>query len=202
MTTAVLTSLVLQGAVQTPIDFQIALKKGDRITYAVGMKTPSGKAEGRMELTVTAADDKALTVSWPEITYTRNMRPHAAGSYVMSRRGRLIGKDKVPDASLFLLQMSLPDKPVAVGEPFKIEYALGDSSVSLTGKLEKVDETKGKLAYFALAGTMKTPDGGSQEIKQRSVFDMVRGAFRSSELDMAKFNMQFFFTLPDNANGP
>ena len=198
MITALALAAILSTPVQDKIDFQLGWKKGDKFDYSVGMKSPGGKAEGRLKLTVATVDEKIMKVTWPEITYSSGMSPHAAGSQTMNNRGRLTGKEKMADAAMYLVQMSLPDKPVAIGDDFKVAYAFGDSKVDLTGTFVRIDETKGKVAHFTLAGSMATPDGGTIKIKLESTFDIVRGIFLSSEMVMTDFGMQFFLTLVES----
>ncbi|MCH7904537.1 MAG: hypothetical protein IH944_08225 [Armatimonadetes bacterium] len=183
MITALACVAILGSSVQDKIDFQLGWKLGDKFTYIVGMKTRSYDGDGLMTITVTKADEKAFTVTWAEVAFSGDTSPLPAGSSSISKRGRLIGKS-TGAVNLFLAQMHLPEEAVKVGEEFKVAYAFSDARIDLRGKLEKIDERKGKVAHFTFEGALTIPFVGASELKQQSVFNITRGLLVSSEWDM------------------
>lgn len=197
MVGAMLVLLGTFGAAQEPIDFQLGWKKGDRLEYVVGVVSPFGNGEGRMVITVDSADEKGFTVSWPQITFSGSMKPHAAGSCWISKRGRLNVKATMPDACSFLFLMMLPEKPVAVGAPLKVAWITPGGNLDMNGKVEKLEDAKTQVVVFTMEGTA---EGASPSpIKHRSVFDVGRGVFRSADFEQVKFGVHFYLRLPEKS---
>ena len=197
MISTVLAFIAVIGPAQEPIDFQLGWKQGDKFTYTVVMKVKGGdqSIQGKMEITVAKAGGSGFTVSWPEITFARQSRPLAAGSVQLNRHGRVISGGTLPEASSHFGQMPLPERPVAVGDEFKVKYTRDRLKFDLTGKLDKIDEKIGRLAHFSFSGTMLTPAFGAMPIKLRTVFDITRGVFVSSELDIGDDGLQQIIKL-------
>lgn len=197
------TMLLLLGTltpIQEPIDFQLGWKKGDRLEYVVGTVSPFGTSEGRMVITVDSVDEKGFTVSWPEITFSGGMRAHPASSCWISKKGRLDVKGRMPDACLFLFQMALPEKPVAIGAPFKMAWTTPGGNLDMSGKVENVKDAKGQVVAFVLDGTAAYPGGTSATIKLKSVFDVGRRVFRSAEFEQVNVKVRFHFKMPEKGS--
>lgn len=194
------------GPVQEPIDFQLGWKQGEKLAYAVVINIEDGdengdvKIKGMMEITVTKAGGNGFTVSWPEITFAGQSRPYAAGTLQLNRYGRVVSKGALTDVSSHFGQMPLPEKPVAVGDEFKVKYTRDRLVFDLVGKLDKIDETKGRLAHFSFTGRMQTPAFGDMQVELRTVFDVARGRFISSELDVVKYKIQQILTLVEKSS--
>ena len=163
------------------------------------MRAGGFESQGRMDITVTKADEKGLTVSWPSAEVPHG-QPIVAGSVQMNRHGRLITKGTVPESGVNLIMMMLPDKPVAVGEEFKVVISVNNLRFDLSGKLVKIDETQGLLAHFSFEGKFHT-DGRVTNVKQNSVFDMARGLFTSGEMVIETGDIKRYFKLVEKGSG-
>ena len=179
MITAVLALIAVTGSVQEPIEFKLGWKQGDKFAYTIGHKGSSSNLETRLNLTVSKADEIGVTLEWPSAKMT-NGPTLAAGSVMMNRHGRITTKGSVTDASGHLMMLILPEKPVAVGDEFKVTFTLYRTTFDMTGKLVKIVESKGRVAHFSFEGVFRT-GGVGLKFKQNSVFDMTREIFTSAE---------------------
>ncbi|MCH7489400.1 MAG: hypothetical protein IID05_01780 [Gemmatimonadetes bacterium] len=103
----------------------------------------------------------------------------------------------MPLAAPLMIQMTLPEKPIALGDSFKFNTNVLGSKLELNGKLAKIDETKGRVAHFSYEGTLHAPNGIDWKIEVSSVFDMVRGIFTSSVYEMVDYGASFSLKLVD-----
>ena len=200
MLSIVLALAVIGGPSQEPIDFQLGWKQGDKFTYTFGIKGQGFTSEAKANFTVTKTDEKALTVSWP-FTSVAQGEDIAAGSLQLTRHGRVLNQRNNIDGELqFFLWMLLPEKPVSVGDEFKVTLFYVGSQYDWSGKLEKIDETKGRLAHFSIEGKFNF-GGQLTDIKLSSVFDMDRGLFASGEILFEKYKVTSSFKLVNKGSG-
>ena len=198
MLSTVLALIAVTGPVQEPIDFQLGWKQGDKLAYTLSADRAEMSEKGRFEITVTRADAKGFTISWPTVDMGGDVPDIRAGTLQLDKRGRLTSKGTSIGASLYIIQMTLPEKPIALGGSFMLNTNILEARLQLSGKLAKIDETKGRVAHFNYEGTMHTPDGLDLKIKISSVFDMVRGVFTSSVFEYVDLEMTLGLKLVEN----
>lgn len=180
MISTVLALIAVTGPVQEPIDFQLGWKQGDKFAYTVSFNNGEISGKGRLDITVTKADAKGFTMSWPTVDMSGDMPDLKAGSLQIDKHGRVTSQGNLPFGGYVMTQMTLPEKPTVLGGSFKYNTNIVGAKLELNGKLAKIGETKGRVAHFSFEGTMHTPDGVDLNVKISSVFDMVRGIFTSS----------------------
>jgi hypothetical protein len=189
-------AVALVAVVQVPVDFTLGWKKGDAIAYTAGFRF-SGENSGPMTITVTDATDAGFTVSWPEIKFSGGARSHPAGTAKLSRHGWIDPKSPLSPGTGFIVPMALPDKPIKVGDSYKLSIpgGAGANSIELSGKFEKVTTEKGRLAHLKSAGTMRNPDGSVLDVEVATLFDLDRRIVVEGSLSITKFNQVFFIKL-------
>ena len=203
MISTVLALIAVTGPVQEPIDFQLGWKQGDKFAYILSAKGGELSDQGRLNITVTKADAKGFTISWPTVDMSGYSEDLAAGTIQLDKHGLVTSKSTTLHALMIMVQMTLPGKPIALGGSFKVNAtALEEDDATalevkleMTGKLAKIDETKGRVAHFSFEGTMQSPDGVDLKIKISSVFDMVRGIFTSSVFEWVDYGTSFTLKL-------
>ena len=199
MISTVLALLAMTGPVQEPIDFQLGWKQGDKFAYTLLSTEGVGTSDkGRFDFTVTKADAKGFTISWPTAEMSGGAPDLRAGTLQLDKHGRVTSQGTLPFGGYFMTQMTLPEKPIALGGSFKYNTNLLGVKLDLNGKLAKIDETKGRVAHFSYEGTARSPDGIDLRIKISSVFDMVRGVFTSSVFEFVDIEKSIGFKLVEN----
>lgn len=184
-----LTALIAVAAIQTPVEFKLPWAKGQTFTYEVGVDSPFGKATGTWQLTVSAADEKTLTITWPEVKMTGNMRPMPAGTQKLTKQGVISGP--LADASMYFIPMHLPEKAAKPSDTYTTKFALPNGTVELTGTFAKLDGAK---AHFSAKGKMNI-EGQAIDALTESVYDTARGVFLSGKFSMPATNTTFTLAL-------
>ena len=198
MISTILAITAVTGTIQEPIDFQLGWKQGDKFAYTLLSTEGVGTSDkGRFDFTVTKADAKGFTISWPTAEMSGGAPDLRAGTLQLDKHGRVTSQGTLPFAGYFMTQMTLPEKPIALGGSFKYNTNLLGVKLNLNGKLAKIDETKGRVAHFSYEGTLHAPNGIDWKIEVSSVFDMVRGVFTSSVYEMVDYGASFSLKLVD-----
>lgn len=192
-----LTSMLLLAAQNLePLALSLGWKKGQVLKYSISAKTFFGDSDGTLVLTVSAADEKSVSVTWPTVDMSGNMRDIPAGSQKLSRFGYLLGTEG--QASMYMIPMCLPEKPVAPGGNYVVKYAAGDGTFEVKGTFTKLDTVKGRIAHLATEGTFKSASSEAP-MKTSANFDVDRGLFLSGQLEVQPGPNRFFFKLIDGA---
>ena len=200
MISTVLALIAVTGPVQEPIDFQLGWKQGNKLAYTVSMNNGEIFGKVRLDITVTKADAKGFTISWPAVDISGDIPDLKAGSLQIDKHGRVTSQGNLPFGGYVMTQMTLPEKPIALGGSFKVNTNILGAKLELTGTLAKIDESKGRVAHFSYEGTGYTPNGIDWQIKISSVFDLDRGIFISSLFDMVDYGMTFSLKLVDKGS--
>ena len=189
---AAIALFVLQSAQE--VDCQIGWMKGDTFTYSLeSTATAPAKINDATKamLVVSAADEKAVTVSNSMITRSRPLKEVPAGAVQISRRGRVLTTVK-HDIVGYLTCLRLPDGPVKVGTEFLAPTNISGVNVVLKGKLVRLEGKDSNIAVFEMEGSMGRSATMEFVAKITSKFDVSRRVFLQASLEIGDAERKAF----------
>ena len=189
MITALAFAAILGSPVQDKIDFQLGWKKGDKLTYSVGMgdRKKTVIISGVVVLSVLSENEKGFTVGSSRIEYEGEsnlpLPPTPAGTIQISHKGRVTegpGKSgRGGSAGMYFVYAVLPSKPVSVGDKFLVSVNHHGMQSELEGTFVSLDGAERTLAKFEFTGQLTDAGGTKFPLTVKSTFDTKRKIFVS-----------------------